>query len=187
MAFRITKTRHPFTIDAFVLLPERSVTRFVTPFLTFCKLLRCLNVSVRVVNPDQPSDKDYSMRWNAIKGHLSRYCPDKYKPTSVAQKHKWAQTVWQPRFWEHQIRDERDFKKHCDYIHWNPVKHGLVSRVRDWPYSIFHRFVRNEIYTLDWAGTPENCADFSEMNMGNNGHLLIRKKKVVQMIAINYY
>jgi len=59
--------------------------------------------------------------------------------------------VWQPRFWEHQIRNEEDFHKHLDYIHYNPVKHGLVNRVRDWPFSSFHRYVDRGLYPLDWG------------------------------------
>jgi putative transposase len=60
--------------------------------------------------------------------------------------------VWQRRFWEHTIRDDGDFERHVDYIHFNPVKHGLVTRVRDWPYSSFHGFVRDGILPEDWAG-----------------------------------
>jgi putative transposase len=144
-AFRMMKSLHPFAIDAFVLLPEHLHCIWTLP----------------------PGDTDYSMRWNVIKGHLSRYCLDKYKsPPSAAQQRKRAQTVWQPRFWEHQIRDEWDYEKHCDYIHWNPVKHGLVSRVCDWPYSSFHRFVQLGIYPIDWTRTPEDCGDFSDSGYG---------------------
>ncbi len=60
--------------------------------------------------------------------------------------------VWQRRYWEHLIRDEADFCAHMDYVYINPVKHGLVSRVADWPYSTFHHCVRQGIYPLDWAG-----------------------------------
>ena len=60
--------------------------------------------------------------------------------------------VWQARFWEHLIRDERDYAAHVDYIHGNPLKHGLVEQVSDWPYSSFHRFVRDGKLPLDWAG-----------------------------------
>jgi putative transposase len=60
--------------------------------------------------------------------------------------------LWQRRFWEHTIRDERDFAQHVDYIHFNPAKHGLVQRVRDWPYSSFHRYVREGLLPDDWAG-----------------------------------
>ena len=146
-------SHHPFTIDAFVLLPEHLHCIWTLP----------------------PGDADYSMRWNAIKGHLSRNCLDKYKvPPSAAQKRKRAQTVWQPRFWEHQIRDDRDYEKHCDYIHWNPVKHGLVTRVCDWPYSSFHRFVRHGNIRQIGPGHQKTMPIFPIMNVGNNAHLLSR-------------
>lgn len=61
-------------------------------------------------------------------------------------------SVWQRRFWEHQIRNEEDFNKHIDYIHYNPVKHGFVKRVQDWPYSTFHRYVKAGTYPADWCG-----------------------------------
>jgi putative transposase len=60
--------------------------------------------------------------------------------------------IWQRRYWEHTLRDERDFERHVDYIHFNPVKHGHVGRVQDWPYSSFYRMVRDGAYPLDWAG-----------------------------------
>lgn len=68
-------------------------------------------------------------------------------------------TVWQRRFWEHQIRDETDFQGHMDYIHYNPVKHGLVKCVNDWTHSTFHRYVKNGIYHEDWGGNGEAMAD----------------------------
>ena len=60
--------------------------------------------------------------------------------------------LWQRRFWEHTIREENDFARHVDYIHFNPVKHGLVSRVCDWPHSSFHQYVRAGLLPDDWAG-----------------------------------
>lgn len=63
--------------------------------------------------------------------------------------------IWQRRFWEHQIRDEQDMQRHVDYVHYNPVRHGIVSRTADWPYSSFHRFVRSGDLPLDWAGHSE--------------------------------
>ena len=62
--------------------------------------------------------------------------------------------IWQRRFWEHQIRDELDMERHVDYIHFNPVKHGLVAAASEWPYSTFERFVRAGIYPADWGGNP---------------------------------
>ncbi len=67
------------------------------------------------------------------------------------KRHREA-TIWQRRFWEHQIRDETDYQTHMDYIHFNSVKHGLVDRVNEWPYSTFHRYVRAGVYTWDWGG-----------------------------------
>jgi putative transposase len=59
--------------------------------------------------------------------------------------------LWQRRFWEHAIRDDDDLARHIDYVHWNPAKHGLVSRVADWPYSTFHRCVERGLYAPDWG------------------------------------
>jgi len=100
------------------------------------------------------NDTDYSMRWGWIKqrfskrirGRLSLPEPD----PSRRQRHEAG--VWQRRFWEHCIRNEVDFATHCDYIHYNPVKHGLVTAPRDWPYSTFHRLVRGGRYAPDWGG-----------------------------------
>ena len=60
--------------------------------------------------------------------------------------------LWQRRFWEHTIRDEQDLERHVDYIHCNPVKHGLVARVRDWEHSSFHQYVRDGVLPDDWGG-----------------------------------
>ena len=71
--------------------------------------------------------------------------------------------LWQRRFWEHTIRNEFDFERHVDYVHFNPVKHKLVRRVRDWPYSSFHVFVRRGLLPADWAGdVDESLMDFGE-------------------------
>ncbi len=64
---------------------------------------------------------------------------------------KGEQPIWQRRFWEHQIRDEVDFNNHLNYIHYNPVKHGLVAAPRDWEYSSFHRYVQHGYYSRDWG------------------------------------
>ena len=85
-------------------------------------------------------DADYAGRWRSIK---TAY-------TYALRRAGYCRQVWQPRYWEHTIRDERDFAVHIDYVHLNPYKHGYVTRVQDWPYSSFHRFVRAGIYPLDW-------------------------------------
>ena len=66
--------------------------------------------------------------------------------------------IWQKRFWEHVIRDEDDFKKHVEYVHYNPVKHGLANRVQDWPYSSFHEYVKKGVYPSNW-GTGIDFSD----------------------------
>ena len=81
-------------------------------------------------------DADYAGRWREIKKAFSR---------AIGRR-----DVWQKRYWEHTIRDDRDYAAHLDYIHLNPYKHGLVRQVRDWPYSSFHRFVAAGVYSADW-------------------------------------
>jgi len=84
-------------------------------------------------------------------------------PTSRSYQQRRELGLWQRRFWEHQIRDEQDLVKHVEYIHWNPVKHGYVARVRDWPYSSFHRYVKQGHYPLDWAsGDDADDDDYGE-------------------------
>ena len=133
-AFATVKQQHLFRIDAAVILPDHLHCLWTLP----------------------PGDADYATRWMRIKTYFTRRCPASLKTIrSPALQHKREQTIWQHRYWEHQIRDERDFERHCDYIHYNPVKHGHVTQVSDWPYSSFHRFVENGVYPLDWAGNPE--------------------------------
>ena len=86
-----------------------------------------------------PDDADYSGRWKKIKSLFSRRVA---KSAGLRPNKRGEYALWQTRFWEHTIRDDSDFERHADYIHYNPVKHGLVSRVTDWPYSSFHRYVR---------------------------------------------
>lgn len=82
----------------------------------------------------------YSTRWRLIKTRVTQECGD---------------GIWQPRYWEHVIRDDADLHRHLDYIHWNPVKHGLVTNVRDWSWSSFHRYANAGIYSLDWCAADE--------------------------------
>jgi len=89
-----------------------------------------------------------------IKRHVSKQCNQLKRDEWITDsKHKRMEsTVWQRRFWEHHIRDERDFENHVDYIHFNPIKHGHVKHVNQWPYSTFHRYAKNGIYPTDWSG-----------------------------------
>lgn len=133
-AIEAVRLTHPFTIDAWVLLTDHLHCIWTLP----------------------EGDADFSTRWAVIKRAVSLACRERYHHaewmTDSKRKHR-ESTIWKRRFWEHQIRDEADFNRHADYIHFNPVKHGNVSRVSDWPYSTFHRYVRDGIYISDWSGT----------------------------------
>jgi putative transposase len=95
-------------------------------------------------------DADFSNRWRLIK---RRFTEAVVKAGVHVPRHQNGEyALWQRRFWEHTIRDDRDFERHVDYIHFNPVKHGLVTRMRDWPYSSFHHYVRRGVLPADWAG-----------------------------------
>jgi putative transposase len=95
-------------------------------------------------------DVDFARRWNLIKSGFSRGLPAAVR--SASQVYKREKGIWQRRYWEHAIRDETDLTRHIDYIHFNPIKHGLVSRVRDWPHSSFHRYVERGDMPADWGG-----------------------------------
>ena len=86
-----------------------------------------------------------------------RFDKDKTKIVAISESRqkRGEQAIWQRRFWEHLIRDEKDFERHCDYIHYNPVKHGYVTAPRDWPFSTFRRFVKRGVYAEDWGARGE--------------------------------
>ncbi len=126
---RIVRQRHPFHIDAWVVLPEHMHAVWTLP----------------------PGDADFSKRWRLIKSGFSRALPLTEYRSSV-RKASGERGIWQRHFWEHLIRDEKDFERHVDYVHANPVKHGLVTQVRQWPYSSFLRYVERGIYPETWCG-----------------------------------
>jgi len=94
-----------------------------------------------------PDDSDYSGRWREIKKRFSR-------SVTTRTNARGERAVWQRRFFEHVIRDEDDWRRHIDYIHYNPVKHGLVDRPADWPWSSFQRAVDRGWYDAGWGATP---------------------------------
>ena len=106
-------------------------------------------------------DGDYSLRWSLIKGDFTR-CLTRGGRHVAAGRRLAERGLWQRRFWEHLIRDDADYGRHVDYCHINPMKHGLVRRVIDWPYSTFHRAVRQGIYAEDWAGVADIPGSFGE-------------------------
>ena len=141
LAFRAVRSRHPFDIDAIVVLPDH---------------LHCIW--------SLPSgDADFATRWRLIKTWFTKHCDPAWRtvPDRV-QSGKCEQALWQHRYWEHALRDEADRDRHMDYIHFNPVKHGLVTSAKEWPYSSFHRYVESGWYPPDWGG---GMADYE-----NAGH-----------------
>jgi putative transposase len=86
----------------------------------------------------------------------------KQEPLTAVRVTRNERGIWQRRFWEHLIRDEADYARHVEYCYINPLKHGFVTRVRDWPYSSFHRDVRAGVFPLDGAGDSEAGGDFGE-------------------------
>ncbi len=134
-AIDATRTRYPFTVEAWVLLPDHMHCLWTLP----------------------PGDHDFGRRWSMIKRMVSQHCRHLHHPEllDASRRRRRESTVWQRRFWEHAIRDDRDFRNHCDYIHYNPVKHGLADTPSAWPFSTFHRFVRQGRYEPDWGvGDP---------------------------------
>jgi len=128
-AFRYARARHSFTIDAIVVLPDHLHAIWTLP----------------------EGDADFAMRWRIIKAVFSRSLPAR-EQISQSRLRKGERGIWQRRYWEHTLRDERDVARHVDYIHFNPVKHNLVTKVKDWPHSSFHRMVRLGVYPEDWGG-----------------------------------
>jgi putative transposase len=126
---RATKVRHPFHIDAWVVLPEHMHCLWTLP----------------------AGDADFALRWKVIKFGFSRRLPSREALTATQHK-RGERDIWQRRYWEHLIRDDQDYQRHFDYIHLNPLKHGHVQQVVDWPYSSFHRAVAMGLYPRNWCG-----------------------------------
>lgn len=127
-AFKTVKQKHPFHIDAIVILPD--------------------HLHMLCTMPD--NDADFSKRIKLIKYYFS-YHISKTELISNSRRKKSERGIWQRRFWEHYIRDEADYYAHIDYIHINPVKHNHVKQVKDWQYSSFHRFVADGLLPIDWG------------------------------------
>jgi putative transposase len=129
---RETRRGKPFHIDAWVVLPDHLHCMWTLP----------------------PGDDDFSNRWKAIKIRFVRELPWLERRSAVRVS-RGERGIWQRRFWEHTIRDDVDYARHMDYIHYNPVKHGHVRVASDWPYSTFHYCVRAGLYPPDWGGSDE--------------------------------
>lgn len=132
-AFRVTRAERPFAIDAIVVLPDHLHAVWTLP----------------------DGDADFSNRWRLIKARFSRGTGE-FAPGSASRRAKQERGVWQRRFWEHCIRDETDFTRHVQYCWGNPVKHGLVARAVDWPWSSIHRDIGAGRVDPQWAADAED-------------------------------
>jgi putative transposase len=138
-ATRRTQARYPFHIDAFVVLPDHIHAVWTLP----------------------PDDTNFSTRWRLIKLHFAKATP-KTEHLNATRQRRGERGIWQRRFWEHLIRSDEDYSRHIEYCYINPMKHGLVGRVQDWPYSSFHRDVKDGIFPEDWAGDMTQTGEFGE-------------------------
>ena len=136
---RRVKSAHPFHIDAMVVLPNHLHAIWTLP----------------------EDDADYPMRWSLIKAGFSRGL-GKIERINKSRESKRERGIWQRRYWEHLIRNDRDFAAHVDYIHINPVKHGYVHRAVDWPYSSIHQYIERGWLNADWAVDPDELGEFGE-------------------------
>ena len=140
-AFELARTRFSFRTIAYCVLPDHLHTVWRLP----------------------ENDADFGLRWGVIKRAFSRGLPASgaRSGSKIAKREK---GLWQRRFWEHQIRDDEDLRRHVDYVHFNPVKHGHVKFVADWPHSSFHTYVERRILPADWAGAgvDADVATFGE-------------------------
>ena len=134
------KREHPFKLDAMVVLPDHIHSIWTLP----------------------SNDNDYSTRWGLIKSGFSRKLP-KLERINRSRFNKGERGVWQRRYWEHLIRDDFDYEKHIQYIHYNPVKHGYVKRPADWPYSSVHKYIEKGVLDKKWA---DFVVDISEEVFG---------------------
>jgi putative transposase len=138
-AFCETRDRKSFAVDAIVILPDHLHTILTLP----------------------SGDSGFSGRWKAIKAAFTRSIIA--TGASIPRDDRGEYFLWQRRFWEHTIRDDQDFERCASYLHFNPVKHRLVSRPGEWPFSSLHRYVRAGILPRDWGGDdPADNSSFGE-------------------------
>lgn len=129
---RRVRRLYPFRTEAWVVLPDHLHCVWTLP----------------------PGDSDFAVRWRLIKLLFCKELPQEERLSAVRHRRN-ERGIWQRRYWEHTLRDEKDFQAHVDYVHINPVKHGLAKKAADWPYSTFHRYVRAGILSVNWAGGDE--------------------------------
>ncbi len=138
-AVRQVHARAPFHIDAWVVLPDHMHCVWTLP----------------------AGDANYPARWRAIKIAFSKSLPA-IEARSPVMRARGERGIWQRRYWEHTIRDDRDYAMHVDYTHFNPVRHGYVQHPADWPFSSFRRCVAAGLYPQDWRGDDVAPPDAGE-------------------------
>lgn len=138
-AVRAVRARTPFHIDAWVVLPDHMHCLWTLP----------------------EGDAEFPGRWYAIKVAFSKRVSP-IEPRSPVRLRRGERGIWQRRYWEHTIRDDRDYALHMDYIHFNPVKHGFASAPADWPFSSFRRCVARGLYPREWIGGDAELPDAGE-------------------------
>lgn len=144
-AIKEVQEKFPFDIEAICLLPDHIHCMWTLP----------------------DGDSENPTRWRRIKSLFSRAYVTQFGSrgiSSESRNKRGEQAIWQRRFWEHVILDEADYQNHFDYIHFNPVKHGYVSRVCDWPWSSFHRHVKQGVYSIEWGDLSDDT--FIGINFG---------------------
>ena len=137
-AFRVTRQERPFAIDAIVILPDHLHAILTLP----------------------ADDTDFPGRWRRVKGYFSSHLLA--AGTDIRRHGNGELALWQRRYWEHTIRDDRDYAAHLDYIHFNPVKHGFTENPGDWLFSSFRRCVTAGLYPAGWLGggvEPEEAGE----------------------------
>ena len=130
-SFRDVRAKYPFDTKAIVVLPDHLHALWTLP----------------------DGDTDYPRRWQGVKSRFTRALAKAGVPLTKDERGEYR--LWQRRFWEHTIVDERDLQSHLDYIHYNPVKHGLVGRAADWPHSSFHRYAQAGWFDENWGVGPK--------------------------------
>ena len=130
-AINQVRRKYPFQIDAFVLLPDHFHCLWTLP----------------------ENDGNYSVRMRLIKSHVTQSIGDQLQldlEVSTSRSRRRERNLWQRRFWEHRVHDQSEFSAYCDYIHINPIKHGLCKSPTDWQWSTVHRFIQQGIYPTNW-------------------------------------
>ena len=129
-AFRVVRSSRPYELDAIVVMPDHLHCIWSLP----------------------AGDHDFATRWRLIKTWFTKHCePALRTHPDASRRGRREQAVWQHRYWEHMLRDEADYSRHVDYIHYNPVKHGYVGAALDWPFSSFGRYVEAGLYPAGWG------------------------------------